>query len=546
MSPDNFQDMIPKSSELASGLTLPDRKSVSWSALVKNEWVLSAFLILISATPTLALWRHSAYLTGDSYQYLRAALTFANGQGFQDMSGNPFTFLTPLYPLVIGIAHRLTPSANIETTARLVSLVGATTAVIALYWLLRARHSLWVSFSAALLFAILPLRVWSGLWALSEGLYLGLLMLGLAVLFRPARRFWLSSVLGGILLGLAYLTRPEAMVALAASAILFFFKTPHGKKRTLAIVAGFLLIALPYHARVYQVTGTLSSGRLSLLFVQSESFRRGQGPEFVHSHEVDQQTISIQQHTPDMSLGAVIARYAFFARWEVERLVYGLGPHWIVLGLLVLGCIILLTTNVRLVRGIAFEDMWQFVLPLMIPILPFLHIEDRYLLQAMPVFLLWLVLIVASIHRLVATKFLYRPKRLAGLVPIALVGVFILSYGYRLATQIPSRDTSVLARNTARWCESQGLSPAPIISQTPDLAFFGNVSHLWMPSGAPADVLKYAQRSGAHYVYVSSQDVPTPLNDLLLGNNAQIPDSLKLLHEESDGPMRGRLFELKS
>ena len=67
-----------------------------------------------------------------------------------------------------------------------------------------------------------------------------------------------------------------------------------------------------------------------------------------------------------------------------------------------------------------------------------------------------------------------------------------------------------------------------------------------MPSGAPADVLKYAQRSGAHYVYVSSQDVPTPLNDLLLGNNAQIPDSLKLLHEESDGPMRGRLFELKS
>ena len=530
-----------KSSELVSPVSFPVVNKGSRAILVRGEWAITVLLALISALPTLALWNRASYLTGDSYQYLRAALTFSQGQGLRDMSGSAFTFFTPLYPLVIGIAHRLTPGVNIETTARLVSLVGATTAVIALYWLLRARYSLWVSFSASLLFALSPLRVWSSSWALSEGLYLGLLMLGLAVLFRQGKHIWIATTLGGILLGLAYLTRPEAMLCLAATALLFFFRGPLGRKRTLLVLAGFLLIALPYHALVYQRNHALGSGRLSLLFAQSEAFRQGQGPQFVYSHQVDQQGVSVQR-TPDMSLRAVMARYAFFARWEAERLVYDLGPHWLVLGLLIFGGIIFLARRV----SIAPDDRWQIVLPLMLFVLPLLHIEDRYFLQAIPVFLLWLVLIFASIQKFIAARLPQRFSAFARLVPLSFILVFVLAYASRLSSQIPSRDTSALARSMARWLESQNLPPASIISQTPDLAFFANAPHLWMPGGEAGDVMKYAQRSGARYMFVSTQDAPTPLDELLLGESTRIPESVKLLHEESDGPMRGRLFELKS
>jgi hypothetical protein len=371
-------------------------------------------------------------------------------------------------------------------------------------------------------------------------------MLGLAVIFVPTKRLWLASTLGGILLGLAYLTRPEAILCVFAIASLPALKFFRGQKKTLAIVAGFLLVAVPYHVRVYQLTDGITTGRLSLLWAQSESFRQGKGPQFAYSHQIDNQSLSVQQHIPDSSVRAVLSRYVFFARWEVQRLLHNLGPYWIVLSLLIVGGALLVAGRAKFAKGVTFSDTWQFVLPLMLLVLPLLHIEDRYLLQAMPVFLLWLVLIIAAVQTFVAARLRYQSQWLTRLVPLAFMGVFLLSYGYRLATQIQQRDQSVLARSTAHWLESQKPSPARILSQTPDVAFFANGLHLWMPGGEADSVLRYAQLNGARYLYVSSQDVPTPLNVLLLGDRAQIPSSLELLHEESDGPARGRLFELKS
>jgi len=164
----------------------------------------------------------------------------------------------------------------------------------------------------------------------------------------------------------------------------------------------------------------------------------------------------------------------------------------------------------------------------------------------LPAFLAWLVMIMLSLQKLVEPKLPQRLRRFAVSIPLALIALFVLSYGYRLATQLPQNNPSLFARNTARWWEAERLSPAPILSQNPDLAFFTNGEHRWMPAGEPVDVLKYAQRNGVNYIYVSSQDVASPLNNLLLGNTAGIPDSLKLLHQESDGARLGRLFAFKS
>ena len=122
-----------KSSELVSPVSFPVVNKGSRAILVRSEWAITVLLALISALPTLALWNRASYLTGDSYQYLRAALTFSQGQGLRDMSGSAFTFFTPLYPLVIGIAHRLTPGVNIEITAVVAPTSETSRAVVSMF-----------------------------------------------------------------------------------------------------------------------------------------------------------------------------------------------------------------------------------------------------------------------------------------------------------------------------------------------------------------------------------------------------------------------------
>ena len=536
--------MMSRSFELAEPLAVAKTSRVAWRSLMENDWLISGLLVVLTAIPAIALWRYSAYLTGDSYQYLRGALTFSSGQGFRDMSGQPFTFMSPLYPLVVGLIHRLNPAGNIETTARLVSFVGASAAVVAFYRLVRVRYAFWIALVAALLFALLPLRVWSGSWILSEGLFLGLVMVGLAVLFTPVKKSWLIMFGGGLLLGFAYLTRPEALAAIAVIAVLFWFDRTPRWKRLLPFLLGALIVALPYHAWAYRATGQVNSGRLSLLFAQSESFHQGLGPQFVHSHQVDATGSSLQQRTADMSLRGIATRYAFFARWEANRVIYDLGPYWIVFGILVVGLIGLATRARQILRELWSAGVWQVSLLPMLLILPFLHIEDRYFLQALPVLLLWLVLIVSGAYTIAKVKLPTRFANLAVLIPLGFVALFTFSYVLRLTTQITRRDSSLLARQTAQWLDAQRFSAASTLSQTPDFAFFSNSQHVWMASGDAENVITYAKRSGAQYIYVSTQDVRTPLTNALLNDPAQAPPTVRLLHEEADGVSRSRLFQI--
>ncbi len=512
---------------------------------MKRDWVVSGLLVFACAIPALALWRHSSYLTGDSYQYLRGALSFSQGRGLRDMSGNPFIVLTPLYPIVVGTAYHLFANANIETTARLVSFAGATVAVVALYWLMRIRYSLWISLAAAMLFALLPLRVWSSLWALSEGLFVGLLMLGLAAFFRSGKRGWVTCA-SGTLLGLAYLTRPEATVCFAVLVVFSLLNFAADRKKPALLLAGFLLVALPYHGWVYQATRNPSAGRLQILLAQSQSIYEGNMSRVLVFNQANADGTSTQPLRSAMSLGAIGKRYWFFGRLEIERLLYLLGPHLLVIGLLLAGALFWLWRNIAGARSFQLANPWTIALALWLFFLPFLHVEDRYLLQVAPAFLVWLVLIVAGIFKLVAARLPDQRKTIVQVIPAALLSVFLLSYGYRLATQIPQRDPSLLARGTAHWLEAEKLSPVPILSQTPDLAFFSNGLHLWMPAGEPDHVVKYAEKNGARYIYVSSRDVSTPLNELLLGDSGAAPNSLKLVHEETDGSARSRLFEVNS
>lgn len=519
-------------------------KRVAITDRIRSDWLAAASLAVICLVAALPLWERSTYLTGDSYQYLRGALTFSSGQGLRDMSGESFTALTPLYSLLIGLGHLLFSSVNIETVARSISFTGAMLAVIAFYSLLRIRFSVWVSLMGASLFALMPLRVWMGLYVLSEGLYVGLLLLSLAVFFRSKKRAWMLA-LAGVFLGLAYLTRPEAILCFAGLVLVSVFQPGERLKKTLVFCAAFMIVGLSYHAWVYRETGTFRSSRFQILLAQSQAIHEGDMGSVLVFNQANADGTVQSVLRPAMSFKAVAKRYFSYAKLETQRLVYLVGPRLLVIALLFAGAIALISRVVRH-RSNEFKPTsgWAVLLVSWLFFLPLFHVEDRYLLQVAPAILFWLVGVGLGIREFIASRVSLRFRTIATVVPVALFAAFLLSYSYRLTTQLPRADGSLLARSTAHWFEAQRLSPAATLAQTPDFAFFSNSRHVWMANGKPDDVIAYARRNGTQYVYVSSRDVPTALTEALLNDAAQKPESVKLLHEATDGPARSRLFQI--
>jgi len=289
----------------------------------------------------LALWNRATCLSGDSYQYLRAALTLSRGQGLQDMSGEPFIFLAPLYSLFVGVTYRVIPTINIETLARFLSLLGATVAVVAFYWLVRRRHSPTVAILSALVFALVPLRIWSGQWVLTNGLALGLTLSGVTLLFHRERPLEWTAMLAGILLGLAYLTRSDSLVFCFGGLIylLLFADLPRLNSRLL-VSALFLLslavVALPYHLWIHAHTGAWSNNAALYNLDVSEALYRGTPAPLAGWH-FDSASATFVRQRPDLSWSAFISRYLHFGQLEITRLTYLVGPRLVVLPLLLVG-----------------------------------------------------------------------------------------------------------------------------------------------------------------------------------------------------------------
>lgn len=521
-----------------TGLMAGSRLCGPGTSLVKGDWLVVSGVVIVSTVVSIALWARSSYLSGDSYQYLRAALSFAQGQGLRDMSGGPFTLFSPFYPVLIGIGKLLFPTANIETVARLISFTGVTTALVAFYTLLRTRFGMGVSAAGALLFALSPLRVWLGLWALSDGLYVGLLMLALAIFYRSKGVALVA--LAGVFMGLAYLTRPEAALYAACLALVAFRSQTRRWSTTTAFLVGFVLVVTPYHAWVYHVSGKPNSNRFEVLLSQSQAFHEDKVSDILLFNRANPDGTTEPALRPELSLKQIGARYLGFGRKEVTRIAYLLGPRSLVVALLLVGTILFARTLFR--RPLSSVDTWPLVLASWLLFLPIFHIEDRYLLQVLPAFLFWLILTVVGLNNLVSSR-LEAGKRFAvALASLTLMVIFIASYVFRLSTQLPASDPSLLPRAAARWFETAQLLPAPTLSQGPDFAFFSNNQHLWMPKGEPEHVIAYARRNGVRYIYVSSQDVPTPLNDLLL--RGAPPPEFELLHEVAASEARARLFQL--
>jgi 4-amino-4-deoxy-L-arabinose transferase-like glycosyltransferase len=492
----------------------------------------------------MALWNHATYLFGDSYQYLRGGLTFSKGLGLQDMSGSPFVFLGPLYAISIGIIYRVLPGMSVETAARLCSLGGATVAVVAFYQLVRWRYSQTVAILSAMLFALLPLRVWSGQWILTNGLALGLALSGIAVLFRKEKPIPIHALVAGILIGLAYLTRSDALVfSLGAFAyVLIFAKSrslPARLNASLLFLFGFACLALPYHLWLHSNTGAWTTTATAFNLDASEALYQG-APSPLAGWHFDQNLATFVSHTPDLSLHALWTRYIYFAQIEIARLRYLIGPWFLTLPLVLVGGIrFLIALGKRRI-----DAFWQTLLLSLLFVLPLFHVEDRYLLPALPVLCLWLVDGASTIGKWIGR---YWPQRFPALSPAwistTLVLLILGSYGYRLATLLPAVNSQNLAKDVAVWMQAENLPEGKIMAQEPAVAFHRSATHVWLPDGSVEQVIRYARQRDVRYVFVSSRDL-NMLQKNLLPDNQSLPIGLVALRRFEEHGVTARLFEL--
>ena len=208
---------------------------------------------------------------GDAIGYHRLALNLAAGNGFSLYPNPPFTpdcFRTPAFPGLLAMLYKLFgPSPFWGILAN--DILAAATAL--LVFLILARRWPRGALIGGLLYAFNPLSLVYCQELMTETLFTFSLVLGIALLFWPAREFawkrragparprillvkreqrfsWLLALAGGLCLGLAALTRPVGLY-------LPLLILPFAGKRWPAAAGGFLAAVAPWFARNWLIYG---------------------------------------------------------------------------------------------------------------------------------------------------------------------------------------------------------------------------------------------------------------------------------------------------
>jgi len=247
---------------------------------------LIVFASLAVRVAALAYWGTGA-IDSEGSEYARIAQNLRNGTGYVGMTSPGLEIVfPPLFPLLIAAASFITH--NYEWACRLVSLLFGSLLPLPVFGIASRLYNRPTGFVAALLIILCPLLVNLSFLALSEGLYITLLLSAvytvLVALKSPSLRIY---AMAGALFALAYLTRQEAVAPLLI-ALFFIVCFTEGSlatrsKRAAVVLAVFGALALPEVIYLYKATGQIRLEAKSPIFY-AQQVRTAIGQE---NHEPD-------------------------------------------------------------------------------------------------------------------------------------------------------------------------------------------------------------------------------------------------------------------
>jgi 4-amino-4-deoxy-L-arabinose transferase-like glycosyltransferase len=202
-------------------------------------------------------------LTHDEQEYLHLAQNAAAGQGLTydapDGAEVERFGRAPLYPLVLSVFARMTPSPHLLATIRIAQSILGAVAIVLIARVAEQSAGPKAGLIAAWITALYPPLVWMPAYVLSESLYLPLaladvLLLGQAIARRPGASSWLL-VACGVVGGLAALTRPVHVVFLIVVGCWLLLRRQ--VRWAMLITVGAFVVIAPWTARNYQHYGRL-------------------------------------------------------------------------------------------------------------------------------------------------------------------------------------------------------------------------------------------------------------------------------------------------
>ncbi|MBY0401841.1 glycosyltransferase family 39 protein, partial [Myxococcota bacterium] len=224
---------------------------------VRDRLVLAGLLCAAAAIRAFA-WSRTAVIFNDGPIFLAMAEALRDGRSEQVLAHPQH----PLYPALVALLESLALAP--ETAAVAVSIGGGLLAVAAVHRIAYGRFGSAVGAAAGAIAALHPWAVDFSADVMSDGLYGGLFLAGLACLIELLERpSALRAGLFGSFAGLAYWTRPEGLilVVVAAGATAFRFARQTGPRRaSWRFASGAIAASLLFVGALRLAEGTDGAG----------------------------------------------------------------------------------------------------------------------------------------------------------------------------------------------------------------------------------------------------------------------------------------------
>jgi 4-amino-4-deoxy-L-arabinose transferase-like glycosyltransferase len=520
-----------------------------------------AVIVVLAMAFRLFLMQWRFAIGFDEPHYLQIAAS-AVLRGWQEVL---HPYWPPMYPICIALIARLVP--DFELAGRLVSLIMGSLVLLPVFFLAQALFDKKTALAAVLLLALFPPLAFGATDALSESTYTFLATSGVAVgwLALQKRSVW-RGFGAGLIFALAYLTKPEGLgyllvfLSLASLAFMRNLLLRQNKKITLiavAALAGFAIGAFPYLSYLHRLTGkwmlsakwdvnqydmdainNLSPDDMALPV--DMAYHAGNFHEYKSDHN---HATNGHLPSPAALAGRVVKNFYRALRFAIPAILT--APLFVLLTLGLFGerwDWSQTKLNGYLLAFIGF--FWLVVIP-------FFHINDRYLIPLLPICFIWIGRGALRLHAwlrnwigTVQQNFSKRPFAADKLGQVIFL-FFLLFFSFlpelgKVVSRNPVDgefwEDAVELKAAGKWIRDNSTEEPLIMSYNKAVDFYAGVYDIRRTASFSNDsidrILKYAIHKGVTHIVIDERYLERFPNLADLFDPIAAPQALELLHAE--------------
>jgi len=485
-------------------------------------------------------------------------------------------YWSPLYPLFVALFGKFI--SNYELAGRLVSIFFGTVLIVPVYWFAEKYLSKKVAWFCSLLITFFPMLIESSVSALTESLYIFMAITGviLGFLALQKRSILLAIVTGG-LFSLAYLARPEGfgflIVFIGLTACVLIYQILKNRQYRLifilvSAVISFLIVSSPYLYYLHDITGewTLSSKGTTNMqgsITAMENKGKKLNPWLLLNDDNTQLPDDDIYHT-----GEFLKRYHQTDEDEASGNVVKITPI-LIIEKYVKNFSVVITTGISQVLGVPIlmlmvlglfgkpwdkERLWRelyllsYIIFFWFLLIPMFHITERYMLQMVPIVLIWSGSGIEKLlewfqQTLLSFKIFWNKRLLFSLKTLfvlLLVGSFFVPGLAQMTMKNPLLSEKwvepIEQKKAGLWLKDHCIETPIIMAWNHAISFYAGNYNIKQTVSIPQNdfdrVLAYARNRGAKYLALNEKNKEEfPTINYLLDENKATSD-LKLIYKD--------------